>query len=282
MFALCCACPSRSHTGPVPAEAATTGSGSANEPRRDSSPADGAARRRRSMSSIAAAATAALNSRRCRLPSTTGTRTETADTAVNARKIHIPVTTASPVPIASGRAPASIKAALLLFAAGLLTTNGAETSVPAELWTPGAKVPQNTRDIDEPPHRIMASDERAAACTLFPLTLIPLALPRSSRVTAESETSSCACSRDNSVSGTTISVPLRPIRNRPRRRGTTRPAPGPLCTASTKPAASGAAAGTAPSIRTAPSTKTAPSTRGRSPTVSAATGTRSTVSSRVP
>ncbi len=123
---------------PCVAETSVTGSGSADEPRRDSSPADGAARRRRSVSSRAAAATAALNSRRCLLPDTTGTRTETADTAVKARKIHIPVTTARPAPIASGRAAASNRAALLLFAAGLLTTSGSETSDPAE---PGLRGP---------------------------------------------------------------------------------------------------------------------------------------------
>ena len=259
-----------------------TGAGSGNRQRRDNSPADGAARRRRSLSSRVAAATAARKVRRCLLPASRGTATVTADTAVKARNIHSPVRRASPTPRARGRPAASSSAALLPCAAGLATSNGAEASKPAPAGSPGSAVRLNTKDIVEPPHWIRESVDTAAMCTFLPSMLTPLTLPRSRSVTVESVTSSCACVRDSSASGRTTSVPLRPIRNRPRRSGMIRPAPGPLCTLNTRGAVSRAAAWTVPSWCTVPSTRTAPSTRRPSMTSIPASGTRSTVSSPVP
>ena len=95
----CSASPSRSQTGsgaagPVRRAPARTAPVAGTR-----SAAEGAARRRRSVSCRAAAATAASSSRRCRRPGGTGTRTDTADTAVKARNIHMPVRSARPAPM---------------------------------------------------------------------------------------------------------------------------------------------------------------------------------------
>ena len=65
----------------------------------------------------------------------------------------------------------------------------------------------------ESPQRIKESVVTGADRTFRPSTLVPLALPRSTIVTSESDTSRRACSRESAASGITISVPLRPIRN---------------------------------------------------------------------
>ena len=77
--------------------------------------------------------------------------------------------------MASGRAAASSSAALLLFAAGLPTTGRRRDVGPGGAQGPGGPAaPPKTRDIDEPPHRIRASVDTAAACTFRPSTRGPV------------------------------------------------------------------------------------------------------------
>ena len=95
------------------------------------SAAEGAACRRRSLSCRAASATAAWSSRRWRRPERNGTRTDTPETAVKARNIHMPVRNAMPTPTRSGSTAASAMAARWPGAAVPRTTSGAATLEPA-------------------------------------------------------------------------------------------------------------------------------------------------------
>ncbi len=268
------------------------------------SAAEGAACRRRSLSCRAASATAAWSSRRWRRPERNGTRTDTPETAVKARNIHMPVRNARPTPTRSGSTAASATAARWPGAAVPRTTSGAATLEPASdvtasgaaRGTPGGP---SRSEMVESPQRIEDAVVTGAIRTFRPSTLVPFALPRSMIVTSESATSRRACSRESAASGITISVPPRPIRNRPRRSATSVPAPGPLSTASSnvavcrlaRPGAECRArsrhepsslTSPAPSTSTAVSTSTAPWTRGGTPTVMAATGAPRTDSPPVP
>ena len=156
----------------------------------------------------------------------------------------MPVRSARPTPTRSGSTAASATAARWPGAAVPRTTSGAATLEPASAVTESAAALGTTggpsrSEMVESPQRIADAVVTGAIRTFRPSTLVPFALPRSTIVTSESETSRRACSRESAASGITISVPLRPIRSWPRRSATSVPAPGPLSTASSKVAVSG-------------------------------------------
>ena len=218
IFALCSASPSRRQmSGGSPPGARAAGGTAAAQPMVRSA-AEGAACRRRSLSCRAASATAAWNSRRWRRPERNVTRTDTPETAVKARNIHMPVRNARPTPTRSGSTAASAMAARWPGAAVPRTTSGAATLEPASNVTAsgaarGTPDGPSRSEIVESPQRIEDAVVTGAVRTLRPSTLVPFALPRSMIVTAESATSRRACSRESSASGITTSVPARPIRN---------------------------------------------------------------------
>ncbi|MEY9777627.1 hypothetical protein ABH915_003235 [Arthrobacter sp. MW3 TE3886] len=167
------------------------------------------------------------------------------------------------------------------------------SDVTVSIAAPGTPGGPSRSEMVESPQRIEDAVVTGAIRTFWPSTLVPFALPRSWIVTSESATSRRACSRESAASGITISVPPRPIRNRPRRSATSMPAPGPLSTVSSNVAVAGLPGpernaepdpltGPAPSTSTAVSTSTAPWTSGGTPTVMAATGAPRTDSPPVP
>jgi hypothetical protein len=178
------------------------------------SAADGADRRRRSRSCATAAATADLSSRRCRAPENTGTSRDTADTAVKARNIHDPVTSTSPTPMIKGRTAPRSSMDQPAGTGGCDTVSGSATELPANPSS-ASRAPDgaaSTTDMDELPQRIREPIATAVFDTRLPSTSVPLMLPRSTRVSDLSVTSSLACSRERSASGIVSSALVRPIR----------------------------------------------------------------------